>query len=221
MNRGPRRMRVLIADDHPIVRKGLRRLLESSGIDVVAEAVDAREALRLAVEARPDVAVLDLFMPAGGGLEATRRILRERPGTRVVVMSGVAGSKEAGDALRAGATAFLPKTATYPEILAAVRAAHEGQGRVARAQAGSPASPPALPLPPPPASDRDQALALLTRREREVLQMVAQGHSSSSAAAALGVSSRTIEAHRQRVMDKLNIHSVSGLTRFAIEHGLA
>ncbi len=206
MNRGPRRMRVLIADDHPIVRKGLRRLLESSGIDVVAEAVDAREALRLAVEERPDVAVLDLFMPAG---------------TRVVVMSGVAGSKEAGDALRAGATAFLPKTATYPEILAAVRAAHEGQGRVARAQAGSPASPPALPLPPPPASDRDQALALLTRREREVLQMVAQGHSSSSAAAALGVSSRTIEAHRQRVMDKLNIHSVSGLTRFAIEHGLA
>jgi DNA-binding NarL/FixJ family response regulator len=214
-------MRVLIADDHPIVRKGLRRLLESSGIDVVAEAVDAREALRLAVEERPDVAVLDLFMPAGGGLEATRRILRERPGTRVVVVSGVGGSKEAGDAIHAGAMAFLPKTATYPEILAAVRAAHEGQGRVARAQAGAPASPPAPPLPPPPASDRDQALALLTRREREVLQMVAQGHSSSSAAAALGVSSRTIEAHRQRVMDKLNIHSVSGLTRFAIEHGLA
>jgi DNA-binding NarL/FixJ family response regulator len=199
-------MRVLIADDHPIVRKALRRLFERSGIDVVAEAGDARESLQLAVRERPDIALLDLFMPAGGGLEATRRILRRCPGTRVVILSGFVGSGEATDALRAGAIAFIPKTAAHAEILGALRAAHDGRGSMARSSM---------------AADGDRGLTRLTEREREVLEMVARGHSSSSAAALLGVSGRTIDAHRQKIMDKLGIHCVSGLTRFAIERGIA
>src|ERR1700722_20386387 len=104
-----RRMRVLIADDHPIVRRALRRLLERSDIDVVAEASDACEALRQAGGQRPDIAMLDVFMPAGGGLEATRGILRECPGTRVVVVSGFVRHAEVEEALLAGAIAFIPK----------------------------------------------------------------------------------------------------------------
>jgi DNA-binding NarL/FixJ family response regulator len=203
------RARVLIADDHPLMLRSLRSLMERARLDVVAEAADGAAAVRLAIQERPDIALLDLVMPRGGGLEATRRILHACPGTRVVILSGFVGAEEVAASQRAGAAEFIPKTASPREIIATLRALHARAEPLAtsferRVEDGSGA---------PDACG-------LSRREREVLRMVAQGYTSGGAAAILGVSSRTVESHRQQVMNKLGIHSVAGLTRFAIARGL-
>jgi DNA-binding NarL/FixJ family response regulator len=211
-----RPLRVLLADDHPVMRAGLRKLLERSGIQVVAEAGDGDEAVRLALAEHPDIALLDLAMPGVGGLEAARQISGACPGTRIVMLSGLVGTQHVADAARAGAVAFIAKGATFQEMLGVLDAVREGRSYEGPAVAGITLDGSFD------RTDSADSLAVdsLTAREREVLGLVAAGHSSASVAAILCVSVRTVETHRQHIMGKLGIHSVAGLTRFAIARGL-
>jgi len=195
--------RVLIADDHPLMRTGLRRLLEASGDEVVAEAGDGETAVRLALAIEPDVAFVDIVMPVMGGLEAARQISRGCPRTHVVVMSGYADPDGRAAATRLGAAAFIEKGARVE----AIRAVLDG---LRRGRSSGPA----------PAAQVDE-LRDLTPREREVLRLVSAGYSNLSIAVRLQISARTVEKHREHVMAKLDVHSVAGLTRFAIERSLA
>jgi DNA-binding NarL/FixJ family response regulator len=209
--------RVLLADDHPVMRSGLRKLLQRAGIRVVAEAGDGDEAVRLALAERPDIALLDLAMPGIGGLEAARQISRACPETRVVMLSGLEGNQHLAEAARAGAVAFITKGATFQEMLGVLDAVREGRSYEGLEGVGMTLDGFDLTHGRPDPAD---AVDTLTAREREVLGLVAAGHSSASVAAILRVSVRTVETHRQHIMGKLGIHSVAGLTRFAIAHGL-
>jgi DNA-binding NarL/FixJ family response regulator len=207
-------LRVLIADDHPLLRTALRRLLIESGMDVVAEAGDRPEAVRLAVREHPDIALLDMVMPGGGGLAAAREITRACRETRVVIMSGYPAGDHVTEAGRAGAVAFIPKTAALVEVVAVLHAVRDGLPYSAGVDGAA-----TIRRSVGPASHAGRALAAdrLTPREREVLGMVADGLSSVAIGARLGASDRTIEHHRQSIMDKLGVHSAVGLMRFALE----
>ncbi len=214
---GGQRTRVLVADDHPLTRMGLCRLLARSGMDVVAEAGDGEEAVRQAIATRPDIALLDVLMPGLGGLEAARRIASACLQTRVVMLSGQIGEEQIADARKAGAVAYITKGSTTQEIMAILDAVREGRraggGASVEAVAGH-------------ASGTIRAaggfdLHALTERELEVLGLVARGHTSAAVARTLHLSERTVEKHRQNIMQKLGVHSVVQLTRIAIRSGLA
>lgn len=211
------RTKVLLADDHPVVRLALRQLLERSGFEVVAEAGDGDDAVRLAVELHPDIALVDLLMPGLGGVETAGRIVGACPGTRVVVISGQVGREYVAGARAAGAVAFIAKGATFREILEILRAAIDD-----RAYTGDPAGGMTFHGSADHAEGRMRSgeIDKLTVREIEVLRLVAQGHSSVGVASLLGVSVRTVETHRQNIMSKLGIHTMVGLTRFAMDNGL-
>jgi DNA-binding NarL/FixJ family response regulator len=207
------RPRVLIADDHPILRGAFGKLLTNAGYDVVAEAADGEEAVRLALSERPDVVLLDRVMPRGGGLEAAKRIAAAAPEIRVVVISGHIDDEALEEARAAGAAGFIAKTATWSQLAAILEAVLAG--RAQRESDGTTFDRSATSVDPwdPITADR------LTPREQEVLRLVTEGHTSGSVAAILRVSPRTVETHRQHIMTKLGIHSVAGLTRFALEKG--
>ena len=214
-----RRARVLLADDHPLMRSALGRVLGLAGHRVIAEVADGETAVRLAGALLPDLVLLDLRMPGAiDGLEATRRIVAASPEVRVAVISGHAGVEAVAAAERAGAAAFIAKGAGAQEILDIVMAVLEGRSYDGPAEGGTtlrPARSRVEPVAPAP-SELDK----LTRREREILRLVAQEHSSVSVASVLRLSVRTVETHRQNIMTKLGIHSVAGLTGFAIRNGL-
>lgn len=211
------RIRVLLADDHTIVREGLRVLLGSEpDVEVVGEAADGREAVRLAVELEPDVVVMDLAMPQLNGVDATEQIRRRCPHTRVLVLSMHSGEEHVRPAIRAGASGFLLKGSGLSDLLAATRAVAAGDAffspSVARivlrdARGGGA----------PPDEERGEPL---TAREREILQLVAEGRTSREIAAALHISVKTVEGHRSRIMDKLEIRELAGLVRYAVRVGL-
>jgi DNA-binding NarL/FixJ family response regulator len=207
--------RVLIADDHEMVRDGLRRVIEQSGeFTVVAEAGDGRQAVLLAREHRPDIAVIDLWMPGFTGEEATRRITEDNCDTRVLVLSAHEDWHRVRSALQAGALGYVVKSAATSELVEALRALCAGRAYLSPAVAhhvvgaagigGAPRSP----------------LAQLTEREREVLSLIAEGLSSKEIAARLGHSPKTAETHRASVMRKLGVHKTSSLVRIAIREGL-
>ena len=208
-------LRVLLADDHALVRAGLRKLLESiPGVEVVAEAGDGREALALVASKKPDLALLDITMPGLNGLEATEHIGREHPGTRVILLSMHASEEHVLQALRAGAAGYLPKDAALEELELAINAARKGETYLSPAvsrhvsdyvrRTGAEATP----------------RETLTPRQREILQLIAEGHSTKRIAGTLGVSVKTVETHRSQLMEKLDIHDVAGLVRYAIRIGL-
>ena len=205
-------MKVLIADDHQIVRQGLRMLLERERFTVVAEAVDGREAVRLAIDLRPDVAILDLTMPLLNGLEAAREVLRERGGTRVILLTMHAEEHQVAIALRAGVRGYVLKTQAAEDLTHAIRAVVAGQTYLSPAISSlvvdayvSGERPAADPLAP---------------RERQVLQLVAEGKTSKEIAAIMGLSVKTAESYRTRLMEKLEIHQTAGLVRYAIRNGI-
>ena len=212
----PARIRVLIADDHALVREGLRYVLDADPlIEVVAEASNGRVAVELALEHRPDVVVLDITMPEETGLKAAARVRELLPAAKVLLLSMHDQGEYVREGVRIGTHGYLLKDSAGEELRAAIRAVHAGgtffSPAVVRRLAVAEAVPehsPAL------------QLELLTPRERAVLGGVARGLTNKAIAAELGISRRTVEAHRESLMRKLQIHSVAGLTRFALEAGI-
>ena len=204
-------IRIALADDHNVVRQGLRALLEGvKDFRVVAEAKDGKEMVETVVREKPDVAVIDLAMPSLNGVEATRRIVRDVPGVKVLVLSMYTGEEYVREAMAAGALGYLVKDSAADDLVKAIRSVAGGEVFLSPAIAhlagkgGATAS----------------ALDRLTSREREVLQLIAEGNSNKEIAARLTLSVKTIEAHRTNLMAKLDIHDTASLTRFAIARGL-
>lgn len=208
--------RILIADDHRILRDGIRRILEAHpDLTVVAEADTGEEAARLAVQHRPDVAVIDVTMPRLSGIEAIRRIRASAPQTRCLALSMHETHLQVTQALQAGASGYVVKSATSDEFVEAVRSTAEGKSYLSPSIAHCVVEAIAQPR-----DGQASSVALLSGREREVLQLIAEGLSSKEIAAALGVSLKTIETHRSNLMGKLNIRKASKLVRVAIHEGL-
>ncbi len=210
-------IRVLLADDHQIVREGLRLLIEQQEqLHVIAEASDGVEAVRLAAESRPDVIIMDITMPRMNGIEATPRMLAASPDSEVIALSVHREKYYVCEMLKAGALGYVLKDSAFKELVQAIRVVGQGQTYVSSAIAevlvdcvldGVDA-------------DNRPAAASLTSRECQVLRLVAEGKSNKEIAAALGVAPRTVDAHRQHIMERLNLHTVAELTKFAIRQGL-
>jgi len=207
--------RVLIADDHNVVAEGLRLLLaEDDDIEVVGTARNGRDAVRQAVELGPQVVLMDSSMPNLNGIEATR-IIRERcPQTRVVILSVHSDPMHVVRALKAGASGYVPKSSAGRDVIEATRAVQAGK----RYLHATIADEVMAQLVEPTAGE--DPIALLSSRERQVLQLVAEGKSVADIASALSLSPRTVETYRARMMDKIGIRDVPGIVKFAIVHGL-
>jgi DNA-binding NarL/FixJ family response regulator len=210
-------IRVLVADDHAIVRTGIRHVLETEpGFAVVAEAANGTEALALALELHPDVVVLDVSMPGVSGLQAAAELRRRLPDTRILILSMHDNTEYVLESLRAGVHGYILKDSAAAELGAAIRAVVRGEsffsppvarqlGAVVRGEIGG---------------ARSSALGLLTARERQVLIGVAGGRTNKEIAQELGISHRTVESHRESLMRKLEVYTVAGLTKIALEEGL-
>jgi len=213
-------IRVLLADDHTIVREGVRLCLEAMGdIEVVAEAEDGQMAVQLANQLRPDVAVVDLTMPRLNGVEAIRQIRHDLPETEVVVLSVHDSEPYVVQALRAGAAGYVLKRNAATELAAAIRAAHDGQAylhpSIARRVIDD-----YLSRIHSSADAATEPHERLTPREREVLQLAAEGHSTRAIAGLLCLSTKTVEHHRSSLMTKLGLHGQTELVKYAIRAGL-
>ena len=216
--RGEPVIRVIVADDHHLVRQGIRALLEKADdIEVVGEAADGQEAVELVEQLVPDVLVMDMAMPRLSGNQAIGRVRALGVATRVVILSMYSDETLVGQALRNGARGYLLKRSVTEELLLAIRAASRGEIYLSPAisrsivadflmlQADAEASNP---------------FERLTSREREVLQLISEGHTNKAIAQVLKVSVKTVEKHRANLMSKLNVHDLAGLIRMAIQHGL-
>lgn len=207
---------IVVADDHKIVREGICKLLETrDDFEVIGEASDGEEAVQLVLEKQPDVALMDIWMPRLSGIDATRRIGKRGLDTKVLVLSMHESRTYVEEVLRAGAAGYIVKNAASQDLLNAIDAVCAGASylsptitqqvidAIARPGDGAPSG-----------------VSALTDREREVLQLIAEGLSSKEIASMLGVSLKTVDSHRSNLMDKLDIHKVSGLVRFAVRAGL-
>jgi len=208
-----KRTRILLADDHSVVRHGFRRILDAQeDMEVVGEVSNGREAVEQCGALHPDVIIMDVTMPELNGIEATRRIAEIVPRARVLALSMHRDSVYVREILRAGARGYLLKDSGEADLVSAVRAVAQGEGYL------SPAVSEAV------LSDYRKHVTnpidLLTSREREVLQLVAEGRTNKEIATGLNLSVYTVEAHRGKIMEKLNLHSASELVRFAIRNGL-
>jgi DNA-binding NarL/FixJ family response regulator len=211
-------IRVLVADDHAVVREGIRHVLaEAHGFDVAGEASSGEEAIRLASEVEPDVIMLDVSMPGGTGLEVIGDVQRAAPQARVLILSVHDEAEYVLQAVRAGAHGYLRKDSSPNELREAVRAVDRGESYFSPAMASRLSD--ALRIESD-RSSRQSKLAQLTARERDVLEGIANGETNKEIAGRYGISPRTVETHRESLMRKLEIHSVAGLTRLAVEEGL-
>lgn len=211
-------IRILLADDHTIVRDGLRALLEAEpGFTVVASVANGREAVQAACTLKPDVVVMDIAMPELNGLEAAGQISRACPDVKIIILSIHATSEHIYQAFRSGAMGYLLKESAGSELLAAVRSVYEGRRYLAQRISDTVLEDY---LRQRAESSHASPLESLSAREREVLQLVAEGLSSAEVAARLSLSPRTVETYRARLMNKLELHDLPSLIRFAIEHGL-
>ena len=207
------KIHILLADDHAVVRQGFKMILAAQpDMVIVGEAGNGREALELAAQLQPDVAVMDVAMPELNGIEATRRLSDVSPRTRVLALSMHKDSVYVREILRAGARGYLLKDSIASDLLAAVRAVARGEGYLS-----------------PGVSDAvlndyrrhvTDPIDLLSSREREVLQMIAEGKTNKEIATVLNLSVYTVDAHRGRIMEKLNLHNINELVRFAVRNGL-
>lgn len=209
---------VLLADDHTIVRQGLRSLLAAeTDIEVVGEAETGRQALQLARKYLPDIVVMDIAMPLLNGLEATRQLTREVPSTKVIILSSYSDDEYVEQLTDAGAIGYLLKQTAANDLIKAIREAKQGNAFFSPAisrrmldhyrrafMSGQPVR---------------KASETLSSREREVVQLIAEGKTNKQIAAELSISVKTVEKHRQQVMNRLNIHDIAGLTRYAMAKG--
>jgi DNA-binding NarL/FixJ family response regulator len=212
-------IKVLLADDHTIVRKGLRSLLEDEdGIEVIGEAEDGREAIKLAEKLHPDIVLMDIAMQGLNGLEATRQLKRLHPEIKILILSMYANEEYVFQTLQAGAEGYLVKKAAPSELVLAIKSVHQGNSflspsisrtvideYIRRANE---------------IDEGDDAFKNLTARETEVLQLIAEGRKTREIAELLYISIKTVETHRSHIMDKLGIHSTAELTQYAISKGI-
>ncbi len=215
-------IRLVLVDDHVIVREGLRHVLEEApDFTIIGEGATAAEAITLAGELQPDVLVLDISMPGGSGLHAVPEILECAPQTRVLMLSVHDDAEYILESVRAGAHGYCRKDSSPSELRRAIKTVFDGDTyfsalvaqRVAQAlREGKSAKDVEPPTPP--------GTEVLSPREREVLRFIAQGRANKEIGAELGISTRTVEAHRQALMKKLGIHTVAGLTRYCLKHGI-
>ncbi len=207
--------RVLLADDHKILRQGLRTLLEQEkAIQVVGEADNGRSSVKLTGELAPDVVIMDVAMPDLNGIDATRRITEAEPRTRVLALSMHSDGRYVKGMLQAGARGYILKDCAAEELTHAIRSVMAGQVYVSPGVTGAIVNDYVRQL------SAADGPATLTRREREVLQLLAEGGSTANIAAGLHLSVKTIETHRKRIMDKLGLHSIAELTKYAIREGI-
>jgi DNA-binding NarL/FixJ family response regulator len=210
---------VLLAEDHMVVREGFRKMLElETDLEVVGEAKDGRQAVGLAKKLRPEVVLMDIAMPLLNGLEATRQTLKAAPGTKILILSAHNDDAYVKNAIDSGARGFLLKQTSSHEVCRAIREIHDGKTffsssvslRLNRLN--------------PPSLDRagrlKKKIAHLTSREMEVLQLIAEGEANKQIASELGIGIKTVEKHREHLMQKLDIHDTAGLTRYAIGAGI-
>jgi len=209
-------IRVVLADDHTLVRAGIRALLEKlPDVHVVAEASDGREAVHLVTTTQPDVVLMDIAMPGLNGLEATRRLVKEFPAIRVLILSMHKNEEYVWQALRAGAVGYLLKDADLAELALAITAVTHGETYLS-----PPISKHVIREYVQRVGGEETGLEQLTPRQREILQLVAEGHTSKAIAQRLGLSIKTVETHRVQMMERLDIHEIAGLVRYAIRMGV-
>ena len=210
-------LRLVLVDDHALVRAGLRALVgEMPGVSVVAEAGDGREALQLIREHKPDIALLDISLPGLNGLEVAARVAKEHPATRVIILSMHGDDESVRRALTAGAAGYLLKNSDRSELELALRTVARGNAWLSPAVTKKVVTAFAEGA----RSSAQGALEVLTPRQREVLQLIAEGHSNKEIAGRLSLSPKTVETHRTELMERLGIHGVAGLVRYAIHIGL-
>ncbi len=208
-----KRIRILLADDHAIVRQGFKMILSAqTDMEIVGEAGNGREAVEQAEQLRPDIVVMDVAMPELNGIEATRRLAASMPHTRVIALSMHKDSVYVREILRAGARGYLLKDSGAGDLVSAIRAVASGESYLSPAVSNAVLDDYRRNVTNP--------IDLLTSREREVLQMLAEGKTNKEIAVVLNLSVYTVDAHRGRIMEKLNVHSINELVRFAVRNGL-
>ena len=212
-------IKILLAEDHMIVREGLRQMLElDPSMDIIGEAQDGHQAVKMARELQPSVVLMDIAMPRLNGLEATRQLLKVSPGIKVLILSAHSDDAYVTSAAESGAVGYLLKQSSASEVCRAIRAVHKGKTYFSPAVSKrfdrlrqTPKTRPGV---------LNKKAALLTSREMEVLQMIAEGKANKETAAELHISIKTVEKHRGHLMEKLDIHDTAGLTRYAISAGI-
>ena len=208
-------IRVLIADDHGVVAEGLRFVVEAqTDMEVIACVQDSREAVRLSIDTHPDVVLIDHAMPLLNGTEATHLIRERCPETHVIILSMYSNQVHVLRALQAGATGYVVKKSAAKEVVDAIRAVHKGERYLSKELADSVIDEAVH------KTASGDPLERLSSRERQVLQMLAEGHAVAHIAATLSLSPKTVETYRARMMEKLGIHDFATLVRFAIQHGI-
>jgi len=218
MNKKNNKIRILLADDHPVVRKGILSVLSSlKHLEILGEASDGQEAVAKVKELSPDLVLMDVEMPRMSGLEATKLIRKDFPKTRVLILSIHSGKQNVLQIIQSGAQGYVLKDASLADLVHAIESVHKGEpffspniSQIVLSQY----------LVESGADEQETSSKKLSAREREVLAMIAEGQSNKEMASKLGVGVRTIETHRERVMAKLGIHTVAGLTKYAIAHGI-
>lgn len=210
-------IRILLADDHKLLREGLRALIEEQrNMTVVAEAEDGRSAVRLAAKLSPDIIVMDISMPGLNGIDATRRITAESPGIKVIALSMHADRNFVVEMFKAGAAGYLLKDCAFEELIHAIRAVSSKKAYLSSKLSDTMIKDYVNLFP----KKNLSVFSSLTAREREVLQLLAEGKSTREVAAKLSVSTKTVETFRRLIMNKLDIHSVAELTKYAVRAGL-
>jgi two-component system response regulator NreC len=210
-------IRIVIADDHKIVREAISSLLNNElGMEVVGEAEDGRTAVQLARELQPNVIIMEVVLSNLNGIEATRQIVRERPGVKVIALSSRSDRRSIREMLKAGASGYVPKDCAFHELVTAIGNVVSNQTYLSSRISGIVVEGYVHRL----AERDDSAYSLLTPREREVLQLIAEGKSTKTIARELFVSTKTIEWHRSQLMHKLGVQSVAELVKYAISEGL-
>ncbi|MCD6309321.1 MAG: response regulator transcription factor [Candidatus Eremiobacteraeota bacterium] len=210
-------IKIMLADDHKIMRDGLKSLLEEQpDMEVIAEAEDGRSAVRLAEKLRPDVIIMDITMPGLNGVEATRKITSKIPGIKIVALSVHSDKRFVIEMFKAGASAYLPKDSAFSELITALRAVTDSQSYLSPRVTDIVIKNFVAEL----HKNEKSVFSVLTSREREVLQLLAEGKTTKQMASILGINEKTVEAHRRQIMNKLDIHSIAELTKYAIREGL-